>query len=179
MGDSRCQRRPPEHSPNGSGYLPGGAGPPSSARPIFSTLCELPRDTPSGAIRYLGRVSKFRACLNESSIGIVSGLPLAALAPGRRYSWVFSHTLQNIAADRDWWLRDSGAHYGELATWLREVACKCRLPNPQRELLRLARTYERRAVHLDRRARRLLPGGSTDLLPTPCLERRPILHPPC
>jgi hypothetical protein len=32
---------------------------------------------------------------------------------------------------------------------------------------------------LDRRARRLFPGGSTDLLPTPCLERRPILHPPC
>jgi hypothetical protein len=62
--------------------------------------------------------------------------------------------LQDIAADRDWWLRDSGAHYRELATWLREVAGKCRLHNPQRELLSLARPYERRADHLDRRARR-------------------------
>src|SRR5215471_2293258 len=31
-------------------------------------------------------------------------------------------TLQNITADRDWWLRDSGAHYRELGTWLREMA---------------------------------------------------------
>src|SRR5262245_58862614 len=46
-------------------------------------------------------------------------------------------TLQNITADRDWWLRDSGAHYRVLGTWLREMAGKCRLPNPQRELLAL------------------------------------------
>jgi hypothetical protein len=55
--------------------------------------------------------------------------------------------------DRNWWQLD-GAHYKELAAWLREVARKYRLPNPQNELLRLARTYERRADHLDRRARR-------------------------
>jgi hypothetical protein len=55
--------------------------------------------------------------------------------------------------DRDWWQLD-GSHYRELAAWLRELAGKCRLPNPQHELLRLARTYSRRAYHLDRRARR-------------------------
>ena len=57
-------------------------------------------------------------------------------------------TLQGIGTDRDWWLRDSGAHYRELAAWLRAIAAKCRLPNPQQELLRLARQYERRAVYL-------------------------------
>jgi hypothetical protein len=31
-------------------------------------------------------------------------------------------TLQNIAADRDWWLKDAGAHYRDLAAWLRETA---------------------------------------------------------
>jgi hypothetical protein len=45
-----------------------------------------------------------------------------------------------------------GSHYRELATWLREIAHKCRLPNPQRELLDLARRYEIRAGHLDRPA---------------------------
>ena len=60
-------------------------------------------------------------------------------------------TLQDIAADRDWWLQDSGSHYRELATWLREVAGRCRLPNPQREMLILARRYERRAEHLERK----------------------------
>ena len=34
------------------------------------------------------------------------------------------------------------------ATALREVARKCRLPNPQGELLTLARRYERRADYL-------------------------------
>jgi hypothetical protein len=63
-------------------------------------------------------------------------------------------TLQDLAPDRDWWLRDTGSHYRELAVWLREAAAKCRLPNPQRELLTLARRYERRAEHLDRGARR-------------------------
>jgi hypothetical protein len=56
--------------------------------------------------------------------------------------------------DRDWWQLDGGEHYRELAAWLREVAGKCRLPNPQHELLILAKRYERRADHLDRRARR-------------------------
>jgi hypothetical protein len=56
-----------------------------------------------------------------------------------------------MSADREWWQLD-GAHYRELAIWLRDAAAKCRLPNPQRELLSLARRYERRADHLDRRA---------------------------
>ena len=60
-------------------------------------------------------------------------------------------TLQGIGTDRDWWLRDSGAHYRELAAWLRGIAAKCRLPNPQQELLRLARQYERNAAYLERR----------------------------
>ena len=60
-------------------------------------------------------------------------------------------TLQDIAPDRDWWLRDSGSHYRELAAWLRDVAGRCRLPNPQRELLALARRYQRRAEHLERK----------------------------
>ena len=60
-------------------------------------------------------------------------------------------TLHDIA-DRDWWLRDSGAHYCELAGWLRGIAAKCRLPNPQQELLKLARRYEGRAGNFERRA---------------------------
>jgi hypothetical protein len=56
--------------------------------------------------------------------------------------------------DRDWWQQDSGAHYRELATWLRDVARRCYLPNPQGELLSLARRYERRAERLERRTRR-------------------------
>ena len=63
-------------------------------------------------------------------------------------------TLQDIAVDRDWWLRDSGAHYRELAEWLREIARKCRLPHPQRELLVLTRRYERRAEQFELRTRR-------------------------
>ena len=59
-------------------------------------------------------------------------------------------TLQEIAADRDWWYRNSGAHYREVAHWLRGTAAKCRLPNPQRELLSLARRYERRAERFDK-----------------------------
>jgi hypothetical protein len=62
-------------------------------------------------------------------------------------------TLQEIAADRDWWSADSGARYRELAGWLREVAGRRRLPNPQKELLGLAQRYEYRAGHLDRRRR--------------------------
>ena len=60
-------------------------------------------------------------------------------------------TLQDIAADRNWWRQDAGAHYRELAGWLREAARKCRLPNPQRELVNLARWYDMRADHLERR----------------------------
>jgi hypothetical protein len=47
-------------------------------------------------------------------------------------------TLQDIAADPDWWPRNAGAHFRELAHWLRGVAAKFRLPNLQRELLTLA-----------------------------------------
>src|ERR1700730_11615055 len=45
MGDSRYQRQSPEHSPNGSGYLPGGAGPPAPPGPSFHPCAKLPRDT--------------------------------------------------------------------------------------------------------------------------------------
>ena len=55
--------------------------------------------------------------------------------------------------DRDWWQLD-GAHCRELTTWLRDVAQKCRLPDPQRELLAVAERYERRADYVDRRAAR-------------------------
>jgi hypothetical protein len=54
-------------------------------------------------------------------------------------------TLQDIATDRDCWYQSAGAHYREVARWLRGVAARCRLPSPQRELLTLARRYERRA----------------------------------
>jgi hypothetical protein len=60
--------------------------------------------------------------------------------------------LQDIAADRDWRRGDPDAHYRELAHWLRGVAAKSQLPNPQRELLSLARRYEIRADNLNRRA---------------------------
>jgi hypothetical protein len=60
-------------------------------------------------------------------------------------------TLQQIAADRDWWSERAGAHYRELAHWLRGVAAKCRLPATQKEILNLARRYESRANHLGRR----------------------------
>jgi hypothetical protein len=65
----------------------------------------------------------------------------------------YTLTLRDIAADREWW-RGNAAHYQELATWLREVAAWCRLPNPQRELLKLAVQYERQAEHADRRRSR-------------------------
>jgi hypothetical protein len=54
---------------------------------------------------------------------------------------------REIAADRDSWQRHAGAHYREVAHWLRGVAARCRLPYTQRELLNLARRYERRADH--------------------------------
>ena len=58
--------------------------------------------------------------------------------------------VQDIAADRDHWSQHAGKHYRELAHWLRGVAAKCRLPNPQRELLSLASRYDRQADHFDR-----------------------------
>jgi hypothetical protein len=64
----------------------------------------------------------------------------------------YTPTSQDIAADRDWWQGDAGKHYRELAHWLRGIAAKCRLPNPQRELLDLARHYDIRANQLGHRA---------------------------
>jgi hypothetical protein len=55
-----------------------------------------------------------------------------------------------MTGDRVW--RQEGTHYRDLATRLREIARKCRLPYPQRELLDLAQQYERRADHMDRSA---------------------------
>jgi hypothetical protein len=51
-------------------------------------------------------------------------------------------TLQDIAADRDWWSVNAGEHYRELAHRLRGIAAKCRLPYTQKELLDLARRYD-------------------------------------
>ena len=45
-------------------------------------------------------------------------------------------------------IKAGGKCSGLSATALREVARKCRLPNPQGELLTLARRYERRADYL-------------------------------
>jgi hypothetical protein len=58
-------------------------------------------------------------------------------------------TLKDTAANQDRWLRESGAHYRELARWVRGVAVKCRLASPERELLNLAHRYERRAEQFD------------------------------
>jgi hypothetical protein len=60
-------------------------------------------------------------------------------------------TLQDIAADRDWWSQEAGMHYRELAEWLRETARKCRLPSTRRELTALAHRYELRADQVMRR----------------------------
>ena len=59
-------------------------------------------------------------------------------------------TLQNIAADRDWWSADAGKHYRELAHRLRGIAAQCRLPYTQKELLDLARQYDTRADRIGR-----------------------------
>jgi hypothetical protein len=67
-------------------------------------------------------------------------------------------TLQQIAADRDWWSADAGKHYRELAHWLRGIAAKCRLPYTQKELLDLARRYDTRAA-LTFAGRRGVPAG--------------------
>ena len=52
-------------------------------------------------------------------------------------------TLQEIAADRDCWSAHAGEQYRELAHWLRGIAAECRLPYTQKELLKLARRYDR------------------------------------
>jgi hypothetical protein len=59
-------------------------------------------------------------------------------------------TLQQIAADRDWWSADAGKHYRALAHWLRGIAAKCRLPYTQKELLDLARRNDTRANRIGR-----------------------------
>ena len=59
-----------------------------------------------------------------------------------------------MRTDRDWWQLDGGEHYRELAVWLRDVARKCQFARPRRELLGLARQYERRAKVIEGRARR-------------------------
>jgi len=56
-----------------------------------------------------------------------------------------------MMADRGLWQLTGGEHYRELASGLRELAAKCRLTNPRRELLDLARRFEHRAEELDRR----------------------------
>jgi hypothetical protein len=61
-------------------------------------------------------------------------------------------TLQQVAAETNRWQREAGSHYCEIAAWLRQVAAKCRLPNPQRELLNLAKRYDRMSKYLTSRA---------------------------
>jgi hypothetical protein len=50
-----------------------------------------------------------------------------------------------IAADRNWWLGDAGAHYRELATWLRDSRPEMPSNDPQRELLDLGVREKSRA----------------------------------
>jgi hypothetical protein len=59
-------------------------------------------------------------------------------------------TLQQAAADRDWWSAHAGKHYRELAHRLRGIAASCRLPYTQKELLDLARRYETTADRIGR-----------------------------
>ena len=55
-----------------------------------------------------------------------------------------------IEQERQRFAATAGPHYRKLAGTLRALALECRLPNPQRELLSLARRYDRTAAHLDR-----------------------------
>jgi hypothetical protein len=48
------------------------------------------------------------------------------------------------------WGHSTGAHYREIAGLLREAAAKCRLPNPQQKILKLALAYDRRAEYLEK-----------------------------
>ena len=61
--------------------------------------------------------------------------------------------LTDIATDADGWQQQAAANYRELARSLRDIVSKCCLPNPQRELLALARTYDRKAEYLQKRRR--------------------------
>jgi hypothetical protein len=56
------------------------------------------------------------------------------------------------AGDVDSGQASDGALYREMANRLRAVARDCRLRIAQRELLTLARRYDRRADHLDQKA---------------------------
>jgi hypothetical protein len=62
------------------------------------------------------------------------------------------HTLalQDITADRNCRSQQYRKHYRQVAHWLRGVAAKCRLPDPQTELLDIAGRYDRRANQLDK-----------------------------
>ena len=68
-----------------------------------------------------------------------SDTPEPAEDPESRLAW----------SDPEWYF-SAGAHYRDLSVWLKEVASRCRLPNRQRELLTLARKYERLAARLER-----------------------------
>jgi hypothetical protein len=46
---------------------------------------------------------------------------------------------------------DPRKHYRDLAHWLRGISAKCRLPDPQEELLGLARQYDIKANYLSGR----------------------------
>ena len=59
-----------------------------------------------------------------------------------------------MMADRGLWQLTGGEHYRELASGLRELAAKCRLTNPRRELLDLARRFEHRANEIERQPSR-------------------------
>jgi hypothetical protein len=47
-------------------------------------------------------------------------------------------SLIGVTGDPIWW--QEATRYRELATWLHEIARKCKLPNPEQELLDLAHT---------------------------------------
>jgi hypothetical protein len=52
-------------------------------------------------------------------------------------------SLIGVTGDPIWWQEPT--RYRELATWLREIVRKCKLPNAEQELLDLAQRYQRRA----------------------------------
>jgi hypothetical protein len=81
-------------------------------------------------------------------------------------------TLQDIAAHRESWLRDAGTHYRELAHWLRGIAAGSRLPSAQRELLNLARRYDRRAERME------MEGRASDRRTACEAPRTTIINPP-
>jgi len=64
----------------------------------------------------------------------------------------YTLTLQQSAADRNWWSAHAGKHYRDLAHRLRGIAASCRLPYTQKELLDLARRYDTTADGIGRDA---------------------------